>query len=319
MTLLCSAHPTPPSTLSLQLLFLTQHDHIIINAINIHNNTTHKRCFWEPAESLLKQPGVLATTVGYTGAPPNKPPPSYDTVCFGNDYVEAVRVVYDDTILDYTTLLDKFFEVQKPGLSRQYASIVFVTDDNEEEEEVNKWKNAAIKTKVKRQSDNLPYELVEIEPTSSFYRAEEYHQRYWEKQRLRAGLAVLLVAGASGAYDDFGGGVIVFLVGAGWMILERLVVRDVRELKSGDMILELKNGLTKRSFCCWNAALQWAKIFNLCLERRRAKHSWALRVESKVHLILRRGMKGKDNKFDRNQRGTGVGLGPGGASFCGNE
>jgi len=257
MTLLCSAHPTPPSTLSLQLLFLTQHNNST-NAINIHNNnknnTTHKRCFWEPAESLLKQPGVLATTVGYTGAPPNKPPPSYDTVCFGNDYVEAVRVVYDDTILDYTTLLDKFFEVQKPGLSRQYASIVFVTDNNEEEE-VNKWKTAAIKTKVKRTSDNLPYELVEIEPTSSFYRAEEYHQRYWEKQRLRAGLAVLLVAGASGAYDDFGGGVIgnfelggltfdticnaVFLVGAGWMILERLVVRDVRELKSGDMILEL--------------------------------------------------------------------------------
>ena len=164
-------------------------------------------------------------------------------------------MVYDDAILDYTTLLDKFFEVQKPGLSRQYASIVFVADDTEEEE-VNKWKTAAIKTKVKRTSDNLPYELVEIEPTCSFYRAEEYHQRYWEKQRLRAGLAVLLVAGASGAYDDFfGGGVIgnfelgglafdticnaVFLVGAGWMILERLVVRDVRELKSGDMILEL--------------------------------------------------------------------------------
>ena len=41
-------------------------------------------CFWEPAESLLKQPGVLATTVGYTGAPVNKPPPTYDSVCFGN-------------------------------------------------------------------------------------------------------------------------------------------------------------------------------------------------------------------------------------------
>jgi len=212
-------------------------------------------CFWEPAESLLKHPGVLATTVGYTGAPPNKPPPSYDTVCFGNDYVEAVRVVYDDTILDYTTLLDEFFDAQKPGLSRQYASIVFVDDTkSSEQQQAMEWKSTNVKTKVKR-SDNLPYEIVEIEPLSKFYRAEEYHQRYWEKQRLRAAIAVVLLAGSSGAFDDLGGGAIgqfevggfafdticngVFLVGAAWMILERLIARDVRELRSGDLIAEL--------------------------------------------------------------------------------
>ncbi|KAL7493575.1 hypothetical protein ACHAWT_004988 [Skeletonema menzelii] len=226
--------------------------HTSINNVNQHNNN---RCFWEPAESLLKHPGVLATTVGYTGAPPNKPPPSYDTVCFGNDYVEAVRVVYDDTILDYTTLLDEFFDAQKPGLSRQYASIVFVDDTkSSEQQQAMEWKSTNVKTKVKR-SDNLPYEIVEIEPLSKFYRAEEYHQRYWEKQRLRAAIAVVLLAGSSGAFDDLGGGAIgqfevggfafdticngVFLVGAAWMILERLIARDVRELRSGDLIAEL--------------------------------------------------------------------------------
>ena len=76
-------------------------------------------CFWEPAESLLRRPGVLATTAGYTGAPSNKPPPTYDAVCFGNDWVEAVRVVYDDEVIPYDKLLDDFFQYQKPQYSRQ--------------------------------------------------------------------------------------------------------------------------------------------------------------------------------------------------------
>ena len=205
-------------------------------------------CFWEPAESLLKQPGVLATTVGYTGAPVNKPPPTYDTVCFGNDYVEAVRVVYDDDIIPYTKLLDNFFEYQKPGYSRQYASVIFTNNDEEESLAI-EWKegNASKQTKTAGQ-----YNLVDIEPSSAFYKAEEYHQRYWEKQRLRAVIAVVLIAGESGAYDNLFGGVLanvqvfgfsfdticggIFLVGAAWMILERLVARDVRELKSGDLM-----------------------------------------------------------------------------------
>ena len=141
-------------------------------------------CFWEPAESLLKQPGVLATTVGYTGAPENKPPPTYDSVCFGNDFVEAVRVVYDDDIISYNQLLDNFFEYQKPGYSRQYASVIFTNDDNEESL-ATEWKedNSSKQTKVAGQ-----YNLVDIEPSSAFYKAEEYHQRYWEKQRLGCGV-----------------------------------------------------------------------------------------------------------------------------------
>lgn len=234
------------------------------------------RCFWEPAESLLKQPGILATTVGYMGnaAAKNKPPPSYDTVCFGNDYVEAVRVAYDDDILPYPQLLDLFFELQKPGNNRQYASVIFVEDSSngkttsnfksgssssDDEQLAIQWKNESMQTKVKR-SDNLPYSYVEIEPMqTSFFRAEEYHQRYWEKQRLRALVGVALIAGSSGAYDNVvpfstsmnvvGLGNVdldtvcnaAFLVGAGWMILERLVTNGyVRELKSGDFVKMLQ-------------------------------------------------------------------------------
>jgi peptide-methionine (S)-S-oxide reductase len=224
---------------------------------------TASRCFWEPAESLLKQPGVLDTTVGYTGASLNKPPPTYDTVCFGNDYVEAVQVVYDDNIVRYNQLLDYFFEFQKPGIKRQYASVVFVDEGSEdgkdEARKVLAWKEEAMLSKGKRK-DNLPYEIVQVEPLTKFYRAESYHQRYWEKQRLRAFVGLLLIAGASGAYDTLFDGAVgdlsffgwsfdtlcnaAFLVGAGWMLLERLIARDVQELKRGDLMDSFVRGST---------------------------------------------------------------------------
>lgn len=206
-------------------------------------------CFWEPAESLLKQPGILATTVGYTGAPPNKKPPTYDAVCFGNDWVEGVRVAYDDELVSYDQVLDYFFQLQKPGYSRQYASVVFANDAKEEKQAA-QWK----KERIANKSDgNLVYETVEIEPSSPFYKAEEYHQRYWEKQRLRYVIAIALIAGESGAYNDFFGGVLgraelfglsfdsicggAFFVGAAWVLLERLIAGDVKQLEKGDLVV----------------------------------------------------------------------------------
>jgi peptide-methionine (S)-S-oxide reductase len=225
-------------------------------AINmaIREATFGMGCFWEPAESLLKRPGILATNVGYAGAPPGKPPPTYDTVCFGNDWVEAVRVAYDDETLTYCELLDYFFEYQKPGYKRQYASVIF-TNDASEAKEAKRWKEERSKVLTTKRKDGVSYDIVEIEPNSSFYRAEEYHQRYWEKQRLRGLLAIVLIAGESGVYnkyvDRFVGlnkvelifgmsfdGICgaVFLAGAAWMLIERLVARNVRELKPGDLI-----------------------------------------------------------------------------------
>ena len=213
-------------------------------------------CFWEPAESLLKRPGILATNVGYAGAPPGKPPPTYDTVCFGNDWVEAVRVAYDDEALTYRELLDYFFEYQKPGYKRQYASVIFAGDQSEAKE-AKRWKEERSKEVMltTKRKDGVSYDIIEIEPNSSFYRAEEYHQRYWEKQRLRGLLAVILIAGESGVYNKYverfmglntvelvfgmsfdGVCGAVFLAGAAWMLIERLVARNVRELKPGDLI-----------------------------------------------------------------------------------
>jgi peptide-methionine (S)-S-oxide reductase len=236
-------------------------------AMAVREATFGMGCFWEPAESLLKKDGVIATAVGYAGAPPGKPAPTYDAVCFGNDWVEAVKVAYDDEILSYSGLLDHFHECQKPKYTRQYASVIFANDDVEAKV-ARAWKEerrsgggggggggGGKPSYDESSSSSSSYDDVGIEPATAFYRAEEYHQRYWEKFRLRSAIGVALLAGESGVYNDFVARVAgttndamlfglsfdglcgaSFLAGAGWMLLERAVARDVRELKPGDLI-----------------------------------------------------------------------------------
>ena len=80
-------------------------------------------CFWKPSEELLKVPGVIDTVVGYSGSPKSEPAPTYDSVCYSRDWVEGVRVRYDDDLHSFESLLDAFFEAQEPKLgSRQYGS-----------------------------------------------------------------------------------------------------------------------------------------------------------------------------------------------------
>ena len=64
------------------------------------------RCFWEPSEELLKVEGVIDTVAGYTGNPSATKAPTYDSVCFSPNWVEGVRVQYDDEKISYSELLD---------------------------------------------------------------------------------------------------------------------------------------------------------------------------------------------------------------------
>jgi len=217
-------------------------------------------CFWEPTESLLKQTGIVETAAGYTGAPNNKKVPNYDNVCFGKEWVEGVRIVYNDAEISYSELLDQFMIYQKPGYQRQYASVVFF-NDKEEERIATKWKEAANESVLQQRKDNnLSYDIVSVEPASSFFKAEEYHQRYWDKQRLRAFAALLLLAASSGSFDSLFNGAltqfeiqvageslsfdglcnVLFVAGALWTLLERFVQEKgigggVKELEQGDL------------------------------------------------------------------------------------
>lgn len=114
------------------------------------------------AESLLKRPGIIETAAGYTGAPDNAKRPNYDSVCFGKDWVEGVRVVYDDEEVTYEELLDEFMVSQKPGYQRQYASVIFV-DDKDEEKAARQWIKRADPAVLERRKDGLTYDVVESE------------------------------------------------------------------------------------------------------------------------------------------------------------
>lgn len=167
-------------------------------------------CFWEPAESLLEVDGVLDTVSGYTGNPKFDKSktgaidtaaaavPSYDNVCYGRQWVEGVRVTYDPARISYPELLDAFFEAQKPKLgSRQYGSIIFPHDD-QQLQDAQQWKQTTKETK-----DGFSSDWTEVEyPKSGFYRAEGYHQNYWQKQRPRFALLFGLLAIATGFGKD---------------------------------------------------------------------------------------------------------------------
>jgi peptide-methionine (S)-S-oxide reductase len=157
-------------------------------------------CFWKPSEELLKVDGVVNAIVGYIGHPdPAVAAPNYDSVCYdGRDWVEGVRVEYDDAIMSYNMLLDAFFDKQEPKTgSRQYASIIF-THDDEQRKAAMAWSDA---NQNRIRSDGVPALFTKIEPLSAFFKAEDYHQNYWQKTRPRFGAMLVLTAFASGLID----------------------------------------------------------------------------------------------------------------------
>lgn len=192
-------------------------------------------CFWKPAEEILKVDGVLDTVAGYTGNPLAEKAPTYDSVCFGNKWVEGVRVYYDDDKVTYQQLLNAFFEAQEPKMgSRQYASIVF-PHDAEQQEIAEAWKE-----QEQVRPDGVPVSFTQLEPLSKFYQAEGYHQKYWAKQRPRFAVILGLLALSSGFADSVLPSVALSnlptvanaltLAIAGYVMLERVIDAKVEEI-----------------------------------------------------------------------------------------
>jgi len=140
-------------------------------------------CFWGMEEILRKIPGVLQTEAGYAGG--STAEPRYETVHTGaTGHAESVRIVFDPKVLSYSDLLVHwFFRMHDPttkdrqGNDRgtQYRSAIFYTTPEQQK--------AALSV-IERvgQSHKWPAPIVtEVTPAGPFTRAEEYHQRYLEK------------------------------------------------------------------------------------------------------------------------------------------
>ena len=139
-------------------------------------------CFWGVESRFREISGVIDAAVGYMGGETDNP--SYQQVCTGNTrHAESVQLLFDDTRVSYAELLDAFFALhnpttldrQGPDFGNQYRSAVFWHDAEQRQE-------AEKKIAELNASGKWPDPVVtEVAEAGKFWRAEEYHQRYLEK------------------------------------------------------------------------------------------------------------------------------------------
>ena len=139
-------------------------------------------CFWGVEQRFAALPGVTGTEVGYTGG--TTPQPSYEQVCsHTTGHAEAVRLEYDPQRISYEELLAAFFGMhdptqlnrQGPDVGDQYRSAVFFHTSEQEK---------AARSAVEQLTESGVFKrpiVTQIAAAPEWWRAEEYHQKYFEK------------------------------------------------------------------------------------------------------------------------------------------
>jgi peptide-methionine (S)-S-oxide reductase len=140
-------------------------------------------CFWGVEETFRALPGVLDTAVGFMGGTTESP--SYREVCSGRTgHAEVVHLEYDPTRVSYDELLEAFWgchdpttkDRQGPDIGSQYRSAIFFHTPEQEAAAQSSRDRLGAEGRFRRPI------VTAIEPASTFWRAEEYHQRYLEKR-----------------------------------------------------------------------------------------------------------------------------------------
>ena len=139
-------------------------------------------CFWKPEENFKNKPGILETEVGYAGGSSEKT--TYEEVCTGSTgHAEVVRLTFDENVISFKKILELFFkmhdptqkDMQYPDVGTQYRSEIFYESEKQKKEaseilnEFNKKLDGKIQTN--------------ISAIKNYCKAEEYHQKYIEKNK----------------------------------------------------------------------------------------------------------------------------------------
>ena len=135
-------------------------------------------CFWGLQDLIRKQDGVIETMVGYAGGVVDNP-----TYRNHEGHAEVVEIEYDTTKTSFKKLLDFFFQIHNPTTLNQqgndrgtsYRSVIFYATDEERQEVID---FIGIVNNSKRWKDPV---VTTVEPLTQFFKAEEYHQDYLEK------------------------------------------------------------------------------------------------------------------------------------------
>jgi len=139
-------------------------------------------CFWHVEETFRKVKGVSSTAVGYMGGKLEKP--TYEDVCSDKTgHAEVVRLEFDPRIISYDELLELFWKLhdptqlnrQGPDIGTQYRSVIFFHNAKQK---------AAATSSMKKLQISKRKIATQIVPGGTFYKAEEYHQKYLMKRGL---------------------------------------------------------------------------------------------------------------------------------------
>lgn len=141
-------------------------------------------CFWGVEAQFAALPGVTRTAVGFEGGAQENP--SYKGVCTDQTgHAEVVELEFDAEKISYAQLLDAFFSLhdpttmnrQGPDWGTQYRSVIFFHSPEQERQ---------ARTKIEELTASGRYKpkriVTQVVPAQTFWRAEEYHQRYLEKR-----------------------------------------------------------------------------------------------------------------------------------------
>ncbi len=150
-------------------------------------------CFWCAEAVFQRVRGVISVEPGYAGG--NVPNPTYQQVCSGRTgHAEVARITYDPTIISFKTILDVFWHTHNPttpnrqgaDVGTQYRSVIFY--ENEQQRKV------AAESKSLIDASGLWDKPVvtEIEPLKNFYKAENYHQNYFNNHPNAAYCSVVI-------------------------------------------------------------------------------------------------------------------------------
>ena len=138
-------------------------------------------CFWGPEIKFSKLNGVVKTEVGYCGGKSENT--SYEEVCTGKtNHAEVVKIEFNNKIITYENILEYFFEIhdpttlnqQGPDIGTQYRSEIFFY--NKEQKEI---AQKILNKFIKKYNAKIVTKISEVK---NYVRAEEYHQKYLEKE-----------------------------------------------------------------------------------------------------------------------------------------
>lgn len=137
-------------------------------------------CFWGTEKYLANVKGIIETEVGYANG--NTENPSYEEVCHNNTgHAETVKVIYDDNMIRLSFLLELYYDVINPvstnrqggDTGTQYRTGIYFVDSNDE---------PVIQESIRGLQNKYTEKIaIEVKPLINYYKAEEYHQKYLDK------------------------------------------------------------------------------------------------------------------------------------------